>query len=208
MQLISLPVSPFAARVRIAIYAKNLNVTLAPPPSGWPRVWDRTLGPIGRVPVLICDDGIIPESQVILEYLEEQFRDRWPLLPERANDRARVRLLSRVVDLYLMPPIVSLADTRGRPSAAEAVLDALRILDDMVGANRYANGEALSLGDCALVPALFAARVTGKRHGFDMFADHENLRRYFATVEQHDAAGRVLREMQQGLQQIEGASSN
>ena len=60
MQLISLPVSPFAARVRIALYAKELDVTVVSPPAGWP-LSRHSLGPIGRVPVLICDDGVIPE---------------------------------------------------------------------------------------------------------------------------------------------------
>lgn len=38
MQLISLPVSPFAARVRLAIYAKALPVEIVPPPAGWPTI--------------------------------------------------------------------------------------------------------------------------------------------------------------------------
>src|SRR5687768_15157004 len=135
MQLISLPVSPFAARVRIAIYAKDLNVTLVLPPAGWPKVSHRSIGPIGRVPVLICDDGIIPESQVILEYLEERFPDARRLLPQPAKERAHARLFSRVVDLYLMPPIVSLASPgRGneqRQSHVQSARDALRILDSL-----------------------------------------------------------------------------
>jgi glutathione S-transferase len=179
MQLISLPVSPFAARVRIAIYAKDLNVTLVLPPPGWPKTSHRSVGPIGRVPVLICDDGIIPESQVILEYLEERFPDARRLLPQTAKERANTRLLSRVVDLYLMPPIVSLASPGSseeqRRSYVQSVLDALHIVGDLMGASLYAAGEELSLADCALAPALFAARVTGERHGFNVLAETFNL---------------------------------
>src|SRR5258708_7476498 len=109
MQLISLPVSPFAGRVRIAIYAKELDVVIVPPPTGWPYVAHRRIGPIDRVPVLLCDDDVIPESQVILEYLEERFPDAVRLLPPIARERARARLIARVVDLYVMPPLVLLA---------------------------------------------------------------------------------------------------
>jgi glutathione S-transferase len=210
MQLISLPVSPFAARVRIAIYAKDLNVTLVLPPPGWPKHSHRSVGPIGRVPVLICDEGIIPESQVILEYLEERFPDARRLLPQTAKERAHARLLSRVVDLYLMPPIVSLASGISKEqqrSHVQAVLDALHILDDLMGESHYAAGEDLSLADCALAPALFAAKVTGERHGFSALAQHKNLKRYVATIEQHKDVGRVLREMAEGLRRLEEMSS-
>jgi glutathione S-transferase len=211
MQLISLPVSPFAARVRIAIYAKELNVPLVPPPAGWPKASRRSVGPIGRVPVLICDDGVIPESQVILEYLEERFPDARRLLPQTAKERAHTRLLSRVVDLYLMPPIVSLAspgsNDEQRRSHVQAVLDALHIVDDLVGASLYAAGKDLSLADCALAPALFAAWVTGERHGFNVLVEHKNLKRYVATIEQHKDVGRVLREMAEGLRRMGETSS-
>jgi hypothetical protein len=54
MRLISLPVSPFAARVRIAIYAKELNIEVAPPPAGWPASRQfRELNPTGRIPLLV-----------------------------------------------------------------------------------------------------------------------------------------------------------
>ncbi len=210
MQLISLPVSPFAARVRIAIYAKDLNVTLVLPPVGWPKASSRKLGPIGRVPVLICDDGIIPESQVILEYLEERFPEARRLLPRTAKERAHTRLLSRVVDLYLMPPIVCLASPGSndeRRSHVQAVLGALHIVDDLVGTNLYAGGEDLSIADCALAPALFAAQVTANRHGFSALAERANLKRYVESIEQDKAVGRVLLEMVEGLRRLEETSS-
>ncbi len=68
MQVISLPVSPFAARVRIAIRAKDLDVDIASPPAGWPNNPQyRDINPMGRVLALILDDGeAIWESAVIL----------------------------------------------------------------------------------------------------------------------------------------------
>ena len=108
MQLHKSPVSPFAARVRIALRAKNLSVELVRPPVGWPNLPRfRDVSPTGRIPVLICDDGsTISESCVILE---ESCLDALPLLPPEPDERAAVRLLGRGVDLYLMPPLVALA---------------------------------------------------------------------------------------------------
>jgi glutathione S-transferase len=209
MRLINLPVSPFAARVRIAIYAKDLDIELVAPPPGWPKA-HASMGPLGRVPVLICDDGLILESQVILEYLEEIFPDAPPLLPRTPEERAHVRLIARVVDLYLMPPLVSLANDRNdegrRRSLIRATSEALSVVDDLIEANPYAAGESLTLADCALVPALFAARVTGERHGFAVLTPHETLKRYAAAVEQHKDTGRVLLEMTEGLRELEQGS--
>ena len=141
-------------------------MTVTPPSVGWPQS-RQVLGPIGRVPVLICD-GVLPESQVILEYLEEAFPDTRPLLPRSPKDRAQVRLISRVVDLYLMPPIVALAKPIACDEQQEirAMADALGVLDGQIGGGACAAGETLTLADCALAPALFAALVTGRRLGF------------------------------------------
>jgi glutathione S-transferase len=205
MQLISLPVSPFAARVRIAIYAKELDVTVVPPPVGWP-LSRHILGPIGRVPILICDDGVIPESQVILEYLEEAFPNTRPLLPRSLEERARVRLISRVVDLYLMPPIVALANSIARDEQQDvrAMADALGVLDGQIGGGACAVGETLTLADCALAPALFAALVTGQRLGLSPLEGHANLERYVSRIEQQEEVERVLLEMTEGLKRMEG----
>jgi glutathione S-transferase len=53
---------------------------------------------------------VIQESSIIVEFLEELFTDRRPLLPTDIYARARSRLLARIADLYLMPPMVGLAN--------------------------------------------------------------------------------------------------
>ncbi len=77
MDLISLPVSPFAARVRIAIYAKDLPVNIVPPPSGWPDSRQfRDLNPTGRVPVLLDDRrplGVLRPARISGGALPEPF---------------------------------------------------------------------------------------------------------------------------------------
>jgi stringent starvation protein A len=83
---------PYCARARIALEEKglsyeNLQVDLSNRPE-----WVRELNPpYGRVPVL--DDGFtLPESEVIMAYLEERYPDR-PLLPADPVARSRARLL-------------------------------------------------------------------------------------------------------------------
>jgi glutathione S-transferase len=208
MQLISLPVSPFAARVRIAIYAKGLDVEVIPPPVGWPAARQfRDVNPIGRIPVLVLGDGrVIPESSVIVEFLEDRFADARPLLPTEVHERAKSRLLARIADLYLMPPMVALArpdvDEQRRRRLVEELLEGFATLDALLEGGTYAVADQLSLADCALAPALFAARVTGERLALDVIETCSQVRRYAEYLQHDQHVGRVLAEMDVGLQQL------
>jgi glutathione S-transferase len=97
VKLIDAPRCPYCARARIALAEKGLEyerveVDLADRPA-----WTKELNPPdGRVPIL--DDGfVLPESEVVMEYLEERYPDP-PLLPARHEDRARARFLVKRFD--------------------------------------------------------------------------------------------------------------
>jgi glutathione S-transferase len=84
---------PYCARVRIAIAEKGVaydvvEVDLDDRPS-----WIYDKNPTGRVPVLEEDTLVLPESVVIMEYLDERYPEP-PLLPldpaARALERWRV----------------------------------------------------------------------------------------------------------------------
>src|SRR5580658_4487178 len=102
MKLLNSFVSPFAARVRLAIYAYDLPVEIAP--SGqWTDNYEKSpdylaINPIGRVPTLILDDdSALPESSVIVEYLAAQFHGN-ELVPRDAKASANARLLAHLVE--------------------------------------------------------------------------------------------------------------
>ena len=60
--------------------------------------------PTGKYPCLEFDDGtFLSETKVILNYLEDAYPEV-PLLPKNSRDRARVRELMEVIDLYLELP--------------------------------------------------------------------------------------------------------
>ena len=82
---------PYCARVRIVLAEKGLEyetvaIDLADRPA-----WLYEKNPLGKVPVLEEDALCLPESAVIMEYLEERYPEP-PLLPSDPADRALVRL--------------------------------------------------------------------------------------------------------------------
>jgi hypothetical protein len=91
MRLVDAPRCPYCARVRIALAEKGIDhetvvIDLADRPA-----WVYDLNVTGRVPIL--DDGfVLPESEVIMAYLDERYPEA-PLLPADVAERARARLL-------------------------------------------------------------------------------------------------------------------
>ncbi|HYW02538.1 MAG TPA: glutathione S-transferase [Gammaproteobacteria bacterium] len=59
--------------------------------------------PMGKVPCLETEEGVVSESQVMLDYLED-IRPEPRLYPVEAFPRAKVRELLRVIELYLELP--------------------------------------------------------------------------------------------------------
>jgi glutathione S-transferase len=97
MKLIDAARCPYCARVRIALNEKGLEVeTVDVDLSNRPQWLIDLNPPNGRVPVL--DDGfMLPESEVIMAYLEERYPEP-ALLPEDLAERARARLLVQRFD--------------------------------------------------------------------------------------------------------------
>ncbi len=80
---------PFCARVRIALAEKGFDYETVEIDLGNRPDWIYELNPTGKVPVL--DDGfVLPESAVIMEYLDDRYPDQ-PLLPGDPKSRAEAR---------------------------------------------------------------------------------------------------------------------
>jgi len=80
---------PFCARVRIALAEKGFDYETVEIDLGNRPDWIYELNPTGKVPVL--DDGfVLPESAVIMEYLDDRYPDK-PLLPGDPKPRAEAR---------------------------------------------------------------------------------------------------------------------
>ena len=59
--------------------------------------------PMGKVPALETDQGMLTETNVILEYLDDTYPDK-PLYPGNTFEKAKVRELVKMTELYLELP--------------------------------------------------------------------------------------------------------
>ena len=147
MKLYSANLSPFAARPRIAIYAKGLAVEILPPPDGPGSDAYKAINPTGKVPCLVTSGGeCIPESDAIVEFFEDAFPDQSPLRPVSAEDKAKARVLARVADLYVMGPMSKLFGQLNPATRDQAVTDAqlAELEKGLDGLNVFLSGQAFA----------------------------------------------------------------
>jgi glutathione S-transferase len=213
MKLYNMNLSNFATKSRIVIYEKGANIEIAPPPgAGMKSPEYLAINPLGKIPCLDADGLIIPESEVINEYLEEKFPNP-RLLPATPEDRARVRLFTRFHDLYLEPPLRALfghlnPKTRDDKVVTEKLTELqgrLDQLETMLAAEGYAAGADFTLADCALAPTIFFA--VNMLPGFGAKPPLEGrpkLAAWWTKVRQRPSVKKALAEMDEALKALLG----
>lgn len=145
---------PYCARVRIVLAEKDveyepIEIDLTDRPA-----WIYEKNSTGRVPVVEEDGWLLPESAVIMEFLEERYPEP-PLLAADAADRALARLwIFRHDDLT--KPYYALR--RGDDDAAPRFDAELGKLDAALTLRPWLGGSEYGLADIAYVPWVLRAR--------------------------------------------------
>jgi glutathione S-transferase len=165
------PLSSYCWKALIALYEKQIDfefrlLDLGDPDS---RTAFAALWPIAKMPVLE-DRGrgaVVPETSIIIEYLDAHHPGAIRLIPDAADAARDVRLWDRIFDLYLQGPMQKIVGDRLRPEdrrdgfgvteARASLARALDMVDREVAGKTWARGEAFTLADCAAAPALFYA---------------------------------------------------
>jgi glutathione S-transferase len=209
MKLYSGDLSPFSARVRMQIYAKGITDIVIERPATFGLPAFRKDNPIGRIPVLDIDGDLMPESEVIAEFLEEIYPEP-RMLGATPRETAQIRTLARIGDIYLMNNMFMLAGQTFVQTRNEGVVDLLagqvlrnvKALDRLIGKDGFACCGRLTMADCALVPALFLIENTLPAAGRENpVPDHANVAAYWAAIQTNEHAARTLAELHRGLEE-------
>jgi glutathione S-transferase len=197
------PLSSFCWKALIALYENetpftSVSVDLS---SETERAALLKLWPIGKFPVLRDEatDRTIPESSIIIEYLDNQYPGRTRFIPADGRLALQTRLRDRFYDLYVHLSVQKIVGDRLRPKgsrdphgveeAKARIQSCYGMIDKEVAAKTWAMGEAFSMADCAASPALFYAnRVVP-------FGDtHSHLAAYFDRLKARSSFARVISE--------------
>lgn len=158
------------------------------------------LCPTGKMPLLVDQGRPIPETSIIIEYLQRHHaapgRTLIPSDPDAALD---VRLWDRMFDLYVMTPMQALTadllrpegdrDAIGVAQAREKLLTAYAFIDRHLEGRTWVSGGEFSMADCAAAPALFYA-VTY----VPLPPQHAHLAAYFERLMAHPSVAATIEE--------------
>ena len=209
MKLYSGDLSPYSARVRMQIYAKRItDITLERPTTfGTPQF--RQDHPIGRIPVLDIDGDMMPESEVIAEYLEEIYPEP-SMLGATPRETAHIRTIARIGDIYIMNNMFMLSAQARASTRNQGIVDLLggqvvrnvKALDKMIGQDGFACSGRVTMADCALVPGLFMVENVLPATGVDNpIPTNANVAAYWAAIQQNEHAAKTLVELYRGLEE-------
>src|SRR4030088_2164787 len=117
------------------------------------------LWPIGKFPVLRDEarDQTIPESSIIIEYLDRHYPGSTPLIPAEADLAWQTRLRDRFYDLYVHEPMPKIVGDRLRPSekpdpfgveeARARLQTAYRMIEQEMATKTWAMGDGFTMAD-------------------------------------------------------------
>jgi glutathione S-transferase len=206
MKLINLSHSPYAARVRITAYAKGIELELVAP-EGLSTPQFKQFNILGKVPVLDTGEQLIPESIVIMDYLEDVHPEP-ALRPKEPERRALMNIFYRFPDVYIQPVLLPLfkqlgANPRDEDLIVEqiAALDTqLQLLDELLGRFERYGHASLDLADCALAPIMYyAVAVPRMLNGSDVLANSPRVASWWKWLQEQDPVARGITEIDGGL---------
>tara|TARA_R110001583_G_scaffold22377_7_gene84024 strand:+ start:26353 stop:27030 length:678 start_codon:yes stop_codon:yes gene_type:complete len=130
------------------------------------------ISPLGKVPALETEQGVISESRAILEYIEQTYTQN-PLLPETPFDIAKVHELSQFIEIYfelvarrLIPNL--LTGKEPDPIVLKEVSTSLKkasfALAKLSKFESFAYGNQFSLADISAILHLPIVRLVGKKY--------------------------------------------
>jgi glutathione S-transferase len=169
LTLYGINLSTFTRKVRLALLEKGIGHRFEVAPMGSPKV--RALHPLGKIPVIEHAGVAIPDSSVIIAYLERAWPER-PLYPadpvllakalwleEYADTRLREATLPYFAENVVKPVFMGKPGDPTALTAAATVRDeAFSYLEHELPESGVAVGEALSVADVAIGAQLITYR--------------------------------------------------
>ena len=161
------PFSSYSWKALIALYANGTDFEFRQVPDGVPAdyAFVQQAHPAGKFPILIDGDAQVIEATAVIEHLALHHPGPAPLIPADPAEAARMRMIDRVFDNYVMSSMQLVVDAyiadRENPDPAQierGKAGCRRVyawLERWLGHNSLA--PHVSLVTCAAAPSLFYA---------------------------------------------------
>lgn len=197
------PFSSYCQKVLVALYERDVPferniVDLGDPEQ---KAALETLWPMGKFPVLRDEarSVTVPESSLIVAYLDQVHPGPPPLVPADPDAAMRAHLWDRFFDHYVETPLQKAVVDHFRPEDARdpyGVGEAKALLrrswdmieESLSGGGGWMAGDDFTLADCGAGPALFYANI------IQPFGGRPNLEAYYRRLLARPSFARAVEE--------------
>ena len=197
------PLSSFCWKALIALYENGVPFTPKLVDLGNPaeRAALLKLWPIGKFPVLQDDakNEIVPESSIVIEYLDRHYPGRTQLIPDDIDRALQTRLRDRFYDLYVHLPMQKIMgdrlrsdgnkDPHGVAEARAQLRTSYAMIEQQMAHGGWAMGGDFGIADCAALPPLFYGNMVEP-----FGAAHGHVSAYLDRLKARPSVARVLKE--------------
>lgn len=193
------PLSSFCHKALIALYENGTEFErrIIDLGNAQDRTELRAHWPLCKFPVIHdrLRNRDVPESSIIIEYLQQFYPGEQPLLPQDQNEQLEVRLWDRFFDNHVQGPMQQivndrLSQTNGDMTMARTALrTAYEMIDNNMASRTWMASRNFSMADCAAAPALFYATTLEPIPG-----ESVHLQAYFDRLMDRASCRRVLDE--------------
>lgn len=203
LRLHTTDLSPFGQRVKIALSFKGFlsSTELIDTFGGTDALGE--LAPMRQIPILEHESLTLPESQVIVDYLDDLYLTP-PLFPQAPILRAQANLIARLVDLYVAPHVLTLIVGMRTQSEPDTIKPALTQLNRGLGfletylatGSHYAVGDTLTMADIAAAPFLFYVPLLTAWHDAPAFPATPICKTYLHNISKDEHIAKAFTEME------------
>ena len=161
-----------------------------------------TMSPMGKVPFIETPQGFLSETDAILDYLEEAY-PAVPLLPADAFQRAKVRQIMKVQELYVETPIHNMigvifgreVPAHVKEASQPAARKGLAALGRLVQLQPWLAGPSLTMADVFVFYSLVLSnRIAGAAYQWDLLGEVPGLADWFQRFSALDVTQTVLKD--------------
>ncbi|XP_022950711.1 glutathione S-transferase U8-like [Cucurbita moschata] len=197
LQVFGFWASPFSRRVELALKLKGVEYQHIE--EDLPHNKSHLLlqyNPIHKkVPVLVHHGKPISESLVILEYIDEIWKNN-PLLPQNPYERALARFWAKYIEDKVVVAMLKAAKAKieDREKGLEEAGEALEPLEKELGSKRFFGGEKIGFVDVVGTVVAYWAPAIDEAVGIEMIGSDRfpNIKKWSEEVVNHGVVKQIL----------------
>ncbi|CAN6545467.1 unnamed protein product [Malus baccata var. baccata] len=191
--------SPFGMRLRIALAEKGIEYEYKEEDLSNKSPLLLQMNPVHKkIPVLIHNGKPVSESLIALQYIDEVWNDKAPLLPSDSYLRAQARFWADFVDKKIFEFGRALWATKGEEhnAAKKEFLDYIGVLQRELGDKPFFGGDTLGFVDVTLISHYNWFLVYEKFGNFSVEAEHPEFIAWVKRCMEKESVSKSLPEQE------------